>query len=180
MEQENMVNSKAALIEVFGDEVGAKLYGAAVKMSIRYGIDVDDVAQDIAEAALHIQAEYGYVNINIAINHAKNALFQGYNYGVNQYYTMRHGITTVSADQENENGDTLIETLEDTFTFVSVDLRMAFADFFGTLDSRDQTIITGLLQGDGVVKIAEAAGCSPGTVSNRKKSLYGQFAQVIA
>jgi hypothetical protein len=193
---------KATLVEAFGTEIGSKLFGAAVKLSARYNVDLDDFIQDVAEAATEVQTEYGFVHVNTAINRAKNAIFASYRYGVNRYYG-EQGVTEFSydattapeyitdhrakatpGDSDDHNSDddterTLLDIQGGTFTnycVVAENLSDAFLASYATLSNEDRVIMVALSEGWQAQEIAREIGKSGAYISNAKKRLRETFA----
>ncbi len=173
------MESKTALIETFGTEIGSKLFGAAVKVSAQLNVELDDFCQDLAAEALKVQAEYGYVNVKIAVKHAKNTIYDTYNYGVNRYFSAL-GVSEFSVDATAEQ-DTDENALLDVLTFdrnavVRESLADDFAAVIETLSAAERAVLVGLAEGWQAQEIAQKIGRSNAWVSQTKKHLQVTFA----
>lgn len=173
------IDSKQTLITAFGSEIGAKLYGAAVKCAARYNISCDDFCQDVAEAGLTVQREYGFVHIHTTINRAKNAVFVGYRYGVNRYYRAA-GIREFWADAYDDT-EPESEGLWDTLVYdpnavIRDNLSAAFMEVFAALSDTDRAIMLALSEGWKATEIAARLSKSSAYVSTTKKRLQAAFA----
>lgn len=172
------MNSKGMLTSLF-DSQGETLYRIAVKLSSRYGIDVDDVAQELAIAARDVEARFGFVHINTAVNRAKSALWRSYNYGPNRYYTNK-GVTEISIEAQEESdggGDGWVAAFADElFDWYKPDLTLDVHQILETLPELDRKIAEGLSQGWTIKEIGAYAHCHPTTVSNKKHDLRRAFA----
>lgn len=174
------MESKAAMETTFGAEIGGKLYGAAVRLSCQYGIDLDDVASEITVAAFQIQASYGFVHVNTAVNRSKNALFST-NYGdVNRYYDAK-GVTVMSLDVETEDGGTLADTLAVTSpdAFEGIDVALVVERVVKGLSDRDQAIARAWLQEIDPKEVARQMGCHFTTIYNRIGVIRGLLAAAL-
>lgn len=170
------MDSKQALVDTFGTEIGGRLFGAAVKVSVKLGVDLDDFVQDLSITALAVQTEYGYVNINIAVKRAKAAIYNTYNYGVNRYYG-EQGISELSVDEsDNGDGENLIDLLTFDLNAIAVsDLTAEFAAILETVSAADRQVLYGLAGGWQAQEVAATLGKSNAWVSGAKKRLQAAF-----
>jgi len=193
------MESEQILTEVFGSEIGRKLFGAAVKLSAVHNVDLDDVIQDMIIEALEIKERYGFVHINTVVLRTKNALYagkSGFRYGNNKYHTDKgqsevcladlsldgNRRTQVTDDREDE--DTSYSAEERLFEFVSEqvewDLREQFYETLSSLDNETQIVAYGLMAGFSQVEIAESLGKSSAYVTGKKQSLQGALEWAVA
>lgn len=181
------LNGKTSLIETFGREIGGKLFGAAVNVSLRLNVDLDDFCQDLAESALDIESRYGFVHINTAVKSATNAVMHTYVYGVNSYYRTK-GFSEIAIEDKNDptNPD---NSWLDAATFrtglisgsrVKDNLSDAFAESLETLSDTDRFILSALGEGWKGGEIAAKLGKSPAYITLAKKRLQSAFAWAIA
>ncbi len=178
------IQDRTVLISTFGSEIGLKLYGAAVKLSNRYGIDLDDVTQEIALAALEVLTDYGFCHINTAVNKTKDALAAGSNYGVNRYYS-RKGVSEVSIDQDDdqddESGDSWVLAFADeSFDWDTIDTALSVqAEFARIEDGTDRLIANYLAEGKGPVEVQAEIGLHYSAVIRRRDRRLSQVFEGI-
>jgi len=191
-----MNESKRVLVEVFGDEIGGRLFGSAVKLSAIHNIDLDDVVQDMVIEALDVQKKYGFVHINTTVLRTKNALYagkSGYRYGGNSYQSgkdlgeitlsdfrvVRERREQIAQEPGNDDGDQR-SLLEFVSHQVEWDLRETFYDTLADLDADTQALAYGLMAGYSQTEIAESLGKSNAYVSIRKGRLQEAFGWAVA
>jgi DNA-binding NarL/FixJ family response regulator len=175
-----MMNGKRALVEAFGQEAGEALYGAAVKLSNRHGVPLDDVIGDMSIAALEVEANYGFYHINTIVNETRAMVYRSYRYGVNEYYHTQ-GVN-VDSLQELVDGDA-----DEALNLVGVGLvtvedaavRMDVVDTLEALTRRDRQIAQGLMQGLSGAEIGERLGCSRQYVYKRKRAMREAFGWAV-
>ncbi len=155
------------------------LRGAATKLSARYGVDIDDVSQEMAIAAMGVIKSYGFCHVNTAVNRTKDALSSG-SYGVNRYYTAK-GLSEVSIDQESDDGeDEWIANFADgSADWDQVDVRVSIEQAAATLPAVDALIIHGLMADMTRREIADLAGIHETGVSRRKAQLQVALSGVL-
>jgi len=179
-QNEEGLTSRTALVRAFGEELGLGLYGVAVKLSRRLGLDEGDAAQEAAEAAINILRENkGEVVLSHVANRVKDAVCRTYNYGVNEYYG-KQGVSELYTDAA-EDGDGWMDTLATEYSsLVAEDLSEAFSTVYETLSKEQVFILHSLAQGWNGKEIAEACGKTPAWVSYQKTKLQGLFGYAIA
>jgi DNA-binding NarL/FixJ family response regulator len=179
------MDGKRALIWAFGEETGTALYGAAVRLSNRYGVALGDVIGDMSIAALEIEADYGFCHVNTVVNRTKSALYDTYRYGINRYYA-EQGVAVDSMEAlVNEDDDRAPEeVLEiEALAFATVEDAEIALDIAATLDTltdRDREIASGLLAGLSGAEIGRRLDIDPSYVSRRKQALREAFAWATA
>jgi hypothetical protein len=172
---------KESLIEAFGKKIGTSLFGAAIKLSNRIGrVDLADVVGEITEAALEVEAEYGFVHITTAVRNAKNAILRTANYGPTEYY-QGQGVCEISADKDlTEDGARLIDLIE-SGEDIAADVAFGsdFEEVFASLTGLEQKIAAGFMLDMSNNEIADTVGCHFTTVSRKKSSLREAFADFV-
>ena len=172
---------KSTLIEAFGKEEGTALFAAAIKLSNRIDrVDLADVVGEITEAALEVEADFGFVHVNTAARNAKNAILRTGNYGPTQYY-QGQGVCEISADKDlTEDGARLIDLIE-SGEDIAADVAFGsdFEEVFASLTELEQKIAAGFMLDMSNNEIAEAAGCHYSTVSRYKGNLRKAFADFV-
>lgn len=171
------MDSKTAMQEAFGNEIGRKLYAVSVKLSQRYGIDLDDVCSEVMMVSLETQTKYGFVHINTVAQAVKNELYDTYKYGVNRYYGQQ--FAEVSADKETEDGGTLLDTLESPDTHREVDVKLVVERLVADLSDMDKEIVAGLFAGLDPKQIADNLGCHWDSVYKHRRALKAQFSAAL-
>jgi len=162
-------------------EEAAALRGAAVKLAQAYGVDLDDVVQDMAINALEIKDAYGFEHVNTIVNRTRDNL-TSYNYGVNRYYR-EQGVAEVSVDQyEYDDDDTswVVAFADESFDWDRVDTRLSVEATLGELPTTQRQIAQGLMQGMTGRDIAVKVGVHETTVSSKKHNLREAFAWAVA
>ena len=168
------MNNRHALIESFGEEIGTALFGSAIKVADRYGVDVDDVVGEMVIEALEVKAKYGFYHVNSIVNHTKNALARNAAYGVTMYYS-EQGITEVHT--ENFDGEAKVQAnahLDSPWS--NVDLSLDIQAQIEELGELEQGIARGFMAGLSNNEIAEKVTCHFSTVSKKKAELREAFA----
>lgn len=191
------MESKDCLVETFGAEIGKALFGAAVKLSTRYGIDLDDVVQDMVIEGLDIQAKYGFPHVNTIVQRTKNALYAGRSgnrYGNNAYYEGK-GMAEVAYSDINIRGKSngacyvsnagaeagiLNDFVDESQARIDSDLRERIDEVLAGLDSETRAVAYGLYAGYSQGEIAAQLGRSDAFVSKRKQALREAFAWAVA
>jgi DNA-binding NarL/FixJ family response regulator len=172
---------KESLIEAFGKKIGTSLFGAAIKLSNRIDrVDLADVVGEITEAALEVEAEYGFVHITTAVRNAKNAILRTANYGPTEYY-QGQGVCEISADKDlTEDGARLIDLIEAGGNVADeVMIESDFEAVMSSLPEMDRKIAAGFALGLSNNEIADTVGCHFTTVSRKKSSLREAFADFV-
>jgi len=162
---------REVLTTLFGDKVGRTLFGAAVRISSRYGIDLDDVTQEIALAGSAVEEKYGFLHVNSTCWKARDALTKRNDYGVNAYYS-KTGVSVTSYDRESgPDGDEWVLAFADEgFDWDRVDTTLSVREVLATIeDPTDRAIAEGFLAGRGPVEISEELGIHYTTVVKRRK-----------
>ncbi len=158
------------------DEARA-LKGAAVKLALAYGIDLDDVAQELAINALLVKEELTFEHVNTIVWRTRGELGSE-RYGVNRYYH-RKGVAEVGL-AEGDDAEDLTEWnvafADETFDWGSVDTALAVRKTVSELPELERGIALGLMEGLSGREIAAKLGCHEVTVSRKKNELRGAFA----
>lgn len=166
-----MDENKAVLVALLGEKDGASLYGKAVNLSVRTGIALEDVVQELAIASQKIIVGQGKYLESYVVNEAKHALY-GENYGVNAYY-FHKGVSEEyivdTDDSENFFGES-----------ISDDLSEAFETAYATLTPDQQRVLNALAGGWQAQEIAQALGKSNAWVSSQKAALKVAFGYAVA
>jgi len=179
MRRRNGMNSKQAMTQAFGDEIGGMLYTVTRRLSNTSGIDLDDVASEVMMTALDAQVRYGFVHVKTVAERVKNELYDTYKYGVNQYYGAGH--CEISADAETEQGGTLLDTLAALGdSYRAVDVRLVVEQVTSTLDQMDYAIVRGLFAGQSPKEIATDLGVHWDSVYKHRRALRKRFAAALA
>lgn len=187
------MESKQVLTEAFGEEIGKKLFGAAVKLSAIHNVDLDDVIQDMTIEALTVRENYGFIHINTVILRTKNALYAGkagFRYGNNKYHTDKgesevclsdlslsdERRTQIGGDDEDYQltpAESVLELLSDQ---AHSDLYERVAETLTDLDAETRAIAGGLVAGFSKGEIAAQMGKPGSFVSLKMKTLQAAFA----
>ena len=187
---------KETLVEAFGAEIGGKLFGAAVKLSARHNVDLDDVIQDMTIEAWLVRESYGYIHINTVALHTKNALYAGkagFRYGNNKYHTDRgesevclsdlslsaERRTQIGGDDEDYHDTPAEAILELLSNQVNYDLREQFADTLADLPDTTRAVAVGLVAGYNKSEIATQLGKSNAFVTGEVKKLQVAFGWAV-
>lgn len=200
----NSNTGKETLVEAFGADIGGKLFGAAVKLSARHNVDLDDVIQDMTIEALWVREHYaaqaytpGYININTVILRTKNALYAGkagFRYGNNRYHTDRgesevclsdlslnnERRTQIGGDDEDYHDTPAEAILELLSSQVNYDLREQFTDTLADLPDTTRAVAVGLAAGYNKSEIATQLGRSNAFVTGEVKKLQTAFGWAVA
>jgi len=153
-----LVMDRTVLLSTFGEEIGMRLYGASVKLAARYGIELDDVVEEIALGAMEVVADFGFCHVNTAVNKAKSALVRTNHYGVSEYRASR-GMAEVSIDAEpsdgDESGDDWAAAFADeAFDWDAIDTALSVRKAVAEIeDDTDRRIAEFLAEGLGAVEI---------------------------
>ncbi len=176
------VDVGAAQSATGGDALGqfeqaTALRGAAVKLANAYGVDPDDVAQDMAINALQVRREYGFEHVNTIVWCTRRDLGSE-RYGVNRYYHGK-GIAEVDLADGADDADRMGVFADDAFDWDDIDLALAIDETMGELPELERGIAAGFMADLTGLEIADRVGCHNVTVSRKKGELRKAFAWAL-
>jgi DNA-directed RNA polymerase specialized sigma24 family protein len=157
------------LADLFGEKLGKALYGGAIKIAHSYGVDIDDVVQELAIAATEVKEAFGFLHINTACYKARDSITKTYNYGVNKYFG-RKGVTVAHFDCEREDQDDswVLSFADEGFDWNAIDTRLCVNKAMENIkDPIDLAICRSYLAGLGPVEIGKNLGIHYTTVIKR-------------
>lgn len=157
------------LTDLFGEKLGKRLYGGAIKIAHDYSVDIDDVVQELAIAATEVKEAFGFLHINTACYKARDAITQTYNYGVNKYFNRKGVIVTdFNCDREGYDNDWVLSFADEGFDWDAIDTRLCVTKAMKNIqDPTDLAICRSYLAGLGPVEIGKNLGMHYSTVIKR-------------
>lgn len=177
------MESKEMLIELLGEKQGTSLYAKAVSISVKTGIDLNDVAQELALAAQVSIEKLGEYSEAYTVTVARNAMMNSNGYGVNHYYWTQ-GVREEYVEDRNEIDDDSEdgETPRDQAKFASVEFNLEekFQEALSELNPDQRYVAEALVGGWQAQEIAASLGKSNAYVSRIKEQLRGVFAYAVS
>jgi len=170
MYENDSLASKKTLIEIFGTDIGTKLFGSAVKIANRYGISVDDAAQELAMGGLTVKEKYGFVHVNTVYYRAVDAITKTAAYSD---FPRRKPIYDSLDNEDSYTPETAMGAIgmaSEGFNWSRVDTALCVESAMdGITDETDLAIARGYMDGYGPTEIGESLGVHHSTVVKRKK-----------
>ena len=160
--------SRRVLTEMFGVEIGTKLFGAAIKTAMDYGFSVDDIAQDMAIAALDVKKKYGFVHISTVVHGARDIISKTNRYA--DFARKNVPVESIVMDNEGVFSGGHVLFADKGFNWADVDRALCVEKALEEIDDdTDRAITKGYMAGYGPTEIGKSLGIHHSTVCKRKK-----------